>query len=43
MEDEMKYLYENKTFELMKLPKDNRALKNKWVFRIKHEEHSLQP
>ena len=37
---EMKSLHENKTFELVKLPKGKRALKNKWVFRIKHEEHS---
>ena len=34
---------ENKTFELVKLPKGKRALKNKWVFRIKHEEHSSNP
>ena len=43
MQDEMKSLHENKTFELVKLPEGKRALKNKWVFRIKHEEHSLQP
>ena len=43
MQDEMKSLHENKTFELVKLPKGKRALKNKWVFRIKHEEYSLQP
>ena len=43
MQDEMKSLYENKTFELVKLPAGKRALKNKWVFRIKQEEHSLQP
>lgn len=29
MQDEMKSLYENHTFELVKLPKDKRALKNK--------------
>ena len=27
----------------MKLPKGKRALKNKWVFRIKHDEYILQP
>ena len=36
-------MHENKTFELVKLPKGKRALKNKWVFRIKHEEHSSNP
>ena len=43
MQDEMKSLHENKTFELVKLPKGKKALKNKWVFRIKREEHNLQP
>ena len=43
MQDEMKSLHENKTFELVKLPKGKRALKNKWVFRIKYEEHSSNP
>ena len=39
----MRSLHKNETFELVKLPKGKRALKNKWVFRIKHEEHSPQP
>ncbi|CAL1406718.1 unnamed protein product [Linum trigynum] len=43
MQDEMDSLYENKTFELVKLPKGKRALKNKWVFKIKHDEHNRQP
>ena len=43
MQDDMRSLPESKTFELVKLLKGKRALKNKWVFRIKHEEHSLQP
>ena len=43
MQEEMKSLHENKTFELVKLPKSKRALKNKWVFGIKHEEHSSNP
>ena len=41
--DEMKSVHEKKTFELVKLPEGKRALKNKWVFRIKHEEHNLRP
>ncbi|CAL1397307.1 unnamed protein product [Linum trigynum] len=43
MQDEMDSLYENNTFELVKLSKGKRALKNKWVFKIKHDEHNRQP
>ncbi|KAJ4724838.1 Retrovirus-related Pol polyprotein from transposon TNT 1-94 [Melia azedarach] len=43
MQDEMKSLHENHTFELVKLPKDKQALKNKWVYRIKQEEYTSQP
>lgn len=35
MEDEMQSLYENHTFELVKLPKGKRNLKNKLVYRVK--------
>jgi hypothetical protein len=37
MQDEMKSLHENHTYDLVKLPKGKRALKNKWVFRCKIE------
>lgn len=43
MQDEMKSLHENNTFELVKLPKGKRALTNKWVYRVKQEEHSSRP
>lgn len=43
MQDEMKSLHENHTFELVKLPKGKRALKNRWVYRVKQEEHTSQP
>ena len=43
MQDEMNSLHENKMFDLVKLPNGKRALKNKWVFRIKHEEHGVHP
>jgi hypothetical protein len=43
MQEEMKSLHENHTFELVKLPKGKRALKNKWVFRLKIDEHCSQP
>ena len=39
---EMKSLHENKMFELVKFSEGKRTYKNKWVFRIKHEEHNLQ-
>ena len=42
MHDEMKSLYENNTFELVKLPKGKKALKNMWVYRVKQEEHASQ-
>ena len=35
MKDEMKSLHENHTFELVTLPKEKIALKNKWVYRVK--------
>eukprot|EP00253_Pinus_taeda_P032649 PITA_32649 len=37
MEEEMNSLLENKTWELVNLPKGIKALQNKWVYRIKHE------
>ena len=43
MQDEMQSLHENHTYELVELPKGRRALKNKWVFRIKSEEGNSKP
>ena len=43
MQDEMQSLHENHTYELVKLPKGRRALKNKWVYRIKFEDGSSKP
>ncbi|GJX59460.1 putative RNA-directed DNA polymerase [Tanacetum coccineum] len=40
MEDEMNSLHENNIFELVKLPKGKRALKNKWVYKLNTEEHT---
>ena len=42
MQEEMKSLNENNTFDLMKLLKRKRALKNKWVYRLKIENKSQQ-
>jgi len=39
----MKNLHENDTYELVKLLKSMRALKNKWVFKTKNEEHNFKP
>ena len=35
MKEEMQSLYENETFELVKLPKGRKALKNLWVYKVK--------
>jgi hypothetical protein len=43
MKDEMSSLHKNNTFELVKLPKGKKALKNKWVYMLKSEENSSQP
>ena len=43
MQDEMQSLYDNHTFELVKLPKSKKALKNRWVYRVKQDEHTSQP
>ncbi|KAK9008582.1 hypothetical protein V6N11_075471 [Hibiscus sabdariffa] len=37
MKDELQSLHDNHTFELVKLPKGKRALKNRWVYRLKQE------
>jgi hypothetical protein len=43
MQEEMKSLHENHTYDLVELPKGKRALKNKWVFRCKIEPNRSQP
>ena len=43
MEDEMKSLYDNQIFELVKLPKGKRVLKNRWIYRLKQEESFSTP
>ena len=39
----MNSLYQNDTFELVNLPKGKKALKNKWVYRVKTEENTSHP
>ena len=36
-------MYDNQTFELVKLPKSKRVLKNRWIYRLKQEEGSSTP
>jgi hypothetical protein len=43
MQDEMTSLHENSTFELVKLPKGKKALKNRWVYKVKTQEHTSRP
>ena len=40
IQEEMMSLYENHAYDLVKLPKGNRVLKNKWVYKLKIQEHS---
>ena len=37
MEDDMKSLHENGTYELVELPKGKKALTNKWIFRLNQD------
>ncbi|WVZ01079.1 hypothetical protein V8G54_027148 [Vigna mungo] len=43
MEEEMQSLKENHTYDLVELPKERRALQNKWVFKLKNEENNPSP
>ena len=42
MQDEMQSLYENHTYDFVKLPQGKRALRNKWVHQLKTENNSSQ-
>jgi hypothetical protein len=42
-QEEMDSLHKNHTYELVKLPKGKKVLENKWVDRIKQEEHTSHP
>ncbi|WVZ16592.1 hypothetical protein V8G54_009574 [Vigna mungo] len=43
IDDEMKSLHENQTYDLVKSPKDKRALENKWIIKVKQESNSISP
>ena len=42
MEEEMNSLLENHTYELVKLSKGRKILKNKWVFKLKNDGKNLR-
>ena len=43
MQDEMDSLHENYTYDLVELPKGKRALRNKWVYKVKIGEVDNAP
>ena len=43
MQDEMDSLHENYTYDLVELPKGKRALRNKWVYKVKTGEVDSTP
>jgi len=43
MQEEIKSLHENHTYDLVELPKGRKALKNKWMCRLTNEENNPRP
>ena len=43
MQDEMKSLHDNHTYDLVKLPKGKKALEIRWIFRVKQDSNSTLP
>ena len=43
MQEEMQSLHKNLPYKLVVLPKGKRALKNKWVYKLKTEENNSGP
>ena len=41
MQEEIDSLLENKTWEIVKLPKGRKTLQNKWMYKIKHEGEGM--
>lgn len=44
MDEEMQFMHENLTYKRVDFPKKGkRAIKNKWVYKLKIEENKSQP
>ncbi|RDX77961.1 hypothetical protein CR513_41834, partial [Mucuna pruriens] len=43
MQDEIKSLHDNHTYNLVKLPNGKKVLENRWIYRIKQESNSSYP
>ena len=43
MRDDMDSLHENHTYDLVSLPRERKALKCKWIFKLKTQENSSKP
>ncbi|RDX88348.1 hypothetical protein CR513_30076, partial [Mucuna pruriens] len=43
MQDEIKSLHDNHTYDLVKLPNGKKVLENRWIYRIKQESNSSYP
>ena len=43
MKDEMESLHKNGTYQLVKRPRQQKVLKNKWVYKVKHDESNPLP
>ena len=41
MREELNSLWKNDTYELIELPKERKAFKNKWVFKLKNDDKKL--
>ena len=41
MQEEMNSLHKNKTYQLVELLKSKKALRNKWVFKLKKDSERL--
>ena len=42
MQEEVRSLLENHTYDFVKLPQGKKALRNKWVYRLKTENNGSQ-
>ena len=42
MQEKVRSLLENHTYDLVKLPQGKKALRNKWVYRLKTENNGSQ-